>query len=64
MADKTHWENIYLTKSSKGVSWYQEHAELSIRFMQKTGVGQGSCPQSYGPWTFRQRPEWALYGLV
>lgn len=38
MADKTHWENIYLTKSSKGVSWYQEHAELSIRFIQKTGV--------------------------
>jgi ubiquinone/menaquinone biosynthesis C-methylase UbiE len=39
MADKTHWENIYLTKRSREVSWYQEHAELSIRFIQKAGVG-------------------------
>jgi ubiquinone/menaquinone biosynthesis C-methylase UbiE len=42
MADKTHWENIYRTKSARQVSWYQEHAELSIRFIQETGVGKSA----------------------
>jgi ubiquinone/menaquinone biosynthesis C-methylase UbiE len=38
MADKTHWENIYSTKNATQVSWFQEHAELSIRFIRETGV--------------------------
>lgn len=38
MADKTHWENIYRTRNPKQVSWYQEHAELSIRFIRETGI--------------------------
>jgi ubiquinone/menaquinone biosynthesis C-methylase UbiE len=42
MADKTHWENIYRTKHAKQVSWYQEHAELSIRFIRETGVGKSA----------------------
>ena len=42
MADKTHWENIYRTKSATQVSWYQEHAELSIRFILETGVGKSA----------------------
>lgn len=42
MADKTHWENIYRTKNSSEVSWYQEHAELSIRFILETGVGKSA----------------------
>ena len=38
MADKTHWENIYSKKKETQVSWFQEHAEFSLRFIQKTGV--------------------------
>ena len=40
MADKTHWENIYRTKTATQVSWFQEHAELSMRFIRGTGVGK------------------------
>lgn len=35
---KTHWENIYQTKASTQVSWYQEHANLSLALIQQTGV--------------------------
>lgn len=38
MENKTHWEQIYTTKTTTQVSWYQEHAELSLEFIQKTGV--------------------------
>lgn len=42
MTDKAHWENIYRTKNSAQVSWFQEHAELSTRLIQRTGVGKTS----------------------
>lgn len=35
---KTHWEHIYETKASNQVSWYQEHAQYSLQFIQNTGV--------------------------
>jgi ubiquinone/menaquinone biosynthesis C-methylase UbiE len=38
MTDKAHWESIYRTKDVTQVSWFQEHAELSIRFIRGTGV--------------------------
>jgi ubiquinone/menaquinone biosynthesis C-methylase UbiE len=38
MNAKTHWEHIYETKSPTGVSWYQEHAQLSLQFIQRTGI--------------------------
>lgn len=40
MNAKVHWEHIYETKSPTQVSWYQEHAQLSLQFIQKTGVGK------------------------
>lgn len=42
MADKTHWENIYRTRNARQLSWYQEHPELSIRFIKETGVGKSA----------------------
>ena len=38
MNAKTHWENIYETKAPTQVSWYQEHAQHSLQFIQNTGV--------------------------
>lgn len=37
-ADKPHWEQVYTSKSSTGVSWYQPHAEQSLALIQATGV--------------------------
>lgn len=38
MAQKDHWEQVYTTKPTTGVSWFQEHAEQSLRLIQDTGV--------------------------
>jgi ubiquinone/menaquinone biosynthesis C-methylase UbiE len=38
MEIKTHWEHIYETKGSTQVSWYQKHAQLSLQFIQNTGI--------------------------
>ena len=38
MSIKTHWEQIYKTKEPTQVSWYQEHAQYSLEFIQNTGV--------------------------
>ncbi len=34
MTDKNHWEDVYQTKESKAVSWYQPHAELSLEWIK------------------------------
>lgn len=38
MDPKTHWENIYETKTPTRVSWYQEHAQTSLQFIQRAGI--------------------------
>jgi 2-polyprenyl-3-methyl-5-hydroxy-6-metoxy-1,4-benzoquinol methylase len=38
MENKNHWEQIYQTKSTTQVSWYQEHAQYSVQFIQKIGI--------------------------
>ena len=35
---KTHWENIYKTKSPKEVSWYQPHLGKSLELIKKLGL--------------------------
>lgn len=35
---KTHWEHIYEKKGPAKVSWYQEHARLSLQYIQNTGI--------------------------
>ena len=37
---KGHWERVYTTKPAQAVSWYQEHAEQSMRLIQRTGAGK------------------------
>lgn len=38
MQPKEHWERVYSTKAPDAVSWFQEHAELSLRLIRDTGV--------------------------
>ena len=38
MVDKTHWEDIYSTKSVNQVSWYREHLNVSLDLIAKTGI--------------------------
>lgn len=38
MTTKSHWDHIYETKAPSRVSWYQEHAQLSLQFIQNAGV--------------------------
>lgn len=38
MPQKDHWEHVYSTKPTTGVSWFQEHAEQSLRLIADTGV--------------------------
>lgn len=35
---KTHWETVYTSKDSTQVSWFKEHLNLSLSFIQSTGV--------------------------
>jgi ubiquinone/menaquinone biosynthesis C-methylase UbiE len=35
---KSHWENIYKTKTTTQVSWYQEHLQISLQLIEHTGV--------------------------
>jgi SAM-dependent methyltransferase len=38
MQPKEHWEKVYATKPSDEVSWFQPHAEQSLRLIRGTGV--------------------------
>jgi ubiquinone/menaquinone biosynthesis C-methylase UbiE len=35
---KSHWEHIYETKAPTRVSWYQEHAQVSLQFILRAGI--------------------------
>lgn len=35
MKPESHWKNIYSQKDHKQVSWFQEHADTSLRIIQK-----------------------------
>ena len=43
MDHKQHWEQVYSTKSSDSVSWFQEHAELSLLLIHNTGLSRGAA---------------------
>jgi SAM-dependent methyltransferase len=38
MPAKEHWDKIYSTEPANAVSWFQEHADLSLRLIRGTGV--------------------------
>ncbi|HQQ64461.1 MAG TPA: class I SAM-dependent methyltransferase [Pseudomonadales bacterium] len=38
MASKEHWEQVYTNKLSNEVSWFQEHAAVSLRLIRDAGT--------------------------
>jgi len=43
MQSKDHWEQVYTTKASDTVSWFQPHAEMSMRLIRDTGLGHDAA---------------------
>lgn len=43
MDHKQHWEQIYSTKPSDAVSWFQNHADQSLRLIHNTGLGKDAA---------------------
>jgi 2-polyprenyl-3-methyl-5-hydroxy-6-metoxy-1,4-benzoquinol methylase len=42
MQSKEHWDQVYSNKPTDGVSWFQEHAEQSLRLIRGTGVAKSA----------------------
>ncbi len=38
MPSKEHWEKVYTSKASDAVSWFQQHAALSLNLIKATGA--------------------------
>lgn len=38
MESKKHWEKVYTSKSETEVSWFQEHAYLSLKFIRDANI--------------------------
>lgn len=43
MDREQHWEQVYSTKASDSVSWFQEHAELSLRLIHNTRLSKDAA---------------------
>jgi 2-polyprenyl-3-methyl-5-hydroxy-6-metoxy-1,4-benzoquinol methylase len=43
MDNKQHWESVYSTKATDTVSWFQEHADQSLRLIHNTGLGKNAA---------------------
>jgi len=43
MSNQDHWQNVYTTKATDMVSWYQEHANTSLRFICATAVNTSAA---------------------
>lgn len=43
MHAKAHWEGIYTSRSASEVSWFQEHSEVSLGLIGRTGIDKNSA---------------------
>ena len=43
MDNKQYWEQVYTTKASDSVSWFQEHADQSLRLIHNTRLGKDAA---------------------
>lgn len=43
MNRKSHWENVYQTKSDQQVSWYREHLDNSLQMILNTNIGKDAA---------------------
>jgi ubiquinone/menaquinone biosynthesis C-methylase UbiE len=40
---KAHWEQVYSTKAENDVSWFQEHSDLSLALIRRTGISRAGA---------------------
>jgi SAM-dependent methyltransferase len=40
MGNKSHWENIYATKSAMEVSWYRDRLDISLELIQRANLAK------------------------
>lgn len=40
MQSKDYWDQVYTTKATSGVSWFQEHARQSVQLVAQAGVAR------------------------
>ena len=43
MQTREHWNKVYSTRASNAVSWFQEHANVSLELIRRTGVGASAA---------------------
>lgn len=43
MQNKDHWEKVYSTKAADSVSWFQPHADMSMRLIRASGLSRDAA---------------------
>lgn len=43
MEPKPHWENVYTSKSAEQVSWFQEHADRSLKLISEAASSRSAA---------------------
>ena len=43
MQSKEHWEKVYTSKAANAVSWFQPHADLSVKLIKGTGASRDAA---------------------
>ncbi|NNM69649.1 MAG: class I SAM-dependent methyltransferase [Gallionella sp.] len=64
MDRKQHWEQVYNTKAPDSVSWFQEHADQSLRLIHNTGLGKEAAIIDVGGGASRLVDDLALEGYT
>jgi SAM-dependent methyltransferase len=64
MDRKQHWEQVYNTKAPDSVSWFQEHADQSLRLIHSTGLAKQAAIIDVGGGTSRLVDDLALAGYT
>lgn len=64
MDRKQHWEQVYNTKAPDSVSWFQEHADQSLRLIHSTGLAKQAAIIDVGGGASRLADDLVLEGYT
>jgi 2-polyprenyl-3-methyl-5-hydroxy-6-metoxy-1,4-benzoquinol methylase len=62
MKPKAHWEQVYSSKSATEVSWFQTHADLSLKLIRDAGVPRSGAIIDVGGGASTLVDDLLLYG--
>ena len=62
MEPKAHWEQVYSSKSATEVSWFQTHADLSLKLIRDAGVPKSGAIIDVGGGASTLVDDLLLYG--